>query len=395
MSAPGGPVTAGGDTRVSPLLAHALDAHGEREAQDLTHGFHNYAARFHPLLVRRLLDGVPRGATLLDPFVGSGTTLIEGVTRGLRTRGVDVNPLSVALTRLKATPWPFERRMPLLDAAKAAAQRSLDRVERRARTRTSGSEYDDASRYSPHVFRELVGLREELGAEPDPRLREPLALILSSIVLKVSRRTSATRDAPTERSIAKGLPTRLFLRRAEELVTRMADLSSHVPAGTPPPDVRLGDARALDHIDDASVDVVITSPPYLGTYDYAAHQAPNWGWLGIDAKARGHAEAKEIGTRRGATSAERAVAAWQKDTAAFVAELSRVLRPDGKIYVASGDSFIGARTVAGDDALKRAAALHGLTVVAWAAQARPSFYAPARARARSEHLLLMQLTQRR
>jgi DNA modification methylase len=389
LSAPGGPVTAGGEAKAAALLAQALDAHGEAEAQELTHGFHAYAARFHPLLVRRLLEGVPRGRTLLDPFVGSGTTLVEGVTRGLRTFGVDVNPLAIALCRLKATPWPFERRMPLADAAREVAERSLSRVAQRARTRTSGSEYDDPQRYAPHVFRELVGLREEISSVEDKALREPLALILSSIVLKVSRRTSATRASTTERAIGKGLPTRLFLRRAEELVAKMAELAAAVPAGTPAPDVRLGDARALNHIRNAQVDVVITSPPYLGTYDYAEHQAPNWGWLAIERQARAHAEAREIGARRGVTSADRAVAAWQKDTDAFVAELARVAAPDAKIYVSTGDSFIGARAVAGDHALRAAAAACGLTVVAWAAQARPSFYAPSRTRTRREHLLLL------
>jgi DNA modification methylase len=383
-------VTAGGDSAAAAVLARALDARGENEAQELTHGFHGYAARFHPLLVRHLLDGTSAGQTLLDPFVGSGTTLVEGVTRGLRTLGVDVNPLAVALSRLKATPWPLQRRMPLLDAARSAAERSSDRVTRRARSRTSGTEYDDPQRYAPHVFRELVGLREELDSEPDQTLSEPLALILSSIVVKVSRRTSATRDAPTERSIGKGLPTRLFLRRAEELVARMADLAAHVPAGTPPPDVRLGDARALKHIKSGSVDRVVTSPPYLGTYDYAAHQAPNLGWLGADTHARTHAESREIGARRSVAAPERAIAGWQADTAAFLAELARVLTPRGRIYVATGDSFIGSHTIAGDDALRRAAATCGLTVTAWAAQARPSFYAPSRARTRREHLLLLE-----
>src|SRR5262245_61037304 len=104
MSVPRGAITLSGDVRHARRLGEALGARGEEAARSLTHGFHSYPARFHPLLCRQLLDDLPAGMTVLDPFVGSGTTLIEAVLRGAHTEGVDLNPLAVELTRLKATP---------------------------------------------------------------------------------------------------------------------------------------------------------------------------------------------------------------------------------------------------------------------------------------------------
>jgi DNA modification methylase len=384
LSAPGGAITTDGDPALARRLADALDLPADADPRELTHGFHSFPARFHPLLCRRLLaDGVGPGTTLLDPFVGSGTTLVEGLLLGARTLGVDVNPLAVELSRLKASVWTPTRRTQLVETAGATAERSLERVKRRARTRASGEAYDDPRQYAPHVFRELVGLREEIDAA-DPSLQGVLRLVLSSIVIKVSRQRSDTAAERVERAIGKGHASRLFARKADELARRLGELAAAVPRGTPPPDLRLGDARHLDHIANGSIDVILTSPPYLGTYDYAAQHARRFGWLGLDA---GRFAALEIGARRRAVQPGPALAAWQADVDAFVAEMGRVLRPGGRAFVVIGDSAVGAQVVPGDAAVRRAAARARLHVVASAAEERPSFYAPARRAIRREHLL--------
>jgi DNA modification methylase len=211
-------------------------------------------------------------------------------------------------------------------------------------------------------------------------------LLLSSIVVKVSLQRADTAGDRVERAIAKGFPSRLFARKADELVRGLRELSSSVPAGTPLPDVRLADARHLSHVRDASVDVVITSPPYLGTYDYVEQHARRFGWLGLSPR---DFERREIGARRRAQSPAQAITAWQEDVDAFVAEFARALTRDGRAYVAIGDSAVGTRAIQGDQAVRRAAERASLRVLAVASQERPSFYAPARRAVRREHLLLL------
>jgi hypothetical protein len=237
----------------------------------------------------------------------------------------------------------------------------------------------------PHVFRELVGLREEIDGEAEP-VRGALLLVLSSITVKVSKQRADTSGKTVERAIGKGNPSRLFARKAEELARAMAAFAAAVPPGTPPPDVRLGDARKLSHIASGSVDVILTSPPYLGTYDYAEHHARRFGWLGVDARKFA---AMEIGARRKAQEPAKALAEWQRDVDAFVAEFARVLAPRGLCFVAIGDSAVGDRAIAGDAAIRAAADKAALTVVANAAEERPSFYRKARVSTRREHLLLI------
>ena len=376
-----------GDPRWRRLLAEALGIPDEADARELTHGFHSYPARFHPLLCRRLLaECATPGSVVLDPFCGSGTTLIEAALRGASGRGVDANPLAVDLAALKATPCPPAARAAITARAADVSARSLERVKKRARTKSTGEQYDDPSRYMPHVFRELVGLREEIEGEPEP-IRGVLLLVLSSIVVKVSRQRADTTQRSVERTIGKGMPSRLFARKAEELSRQMATFAAAVPPGTPPPDVRVGDARKLGHLRDKSVDVILTSPPYLGTYDYASQHARRFGWLGLDASAFA---ATEIGARRGTRQdAARALADWQRDVDAFVAEFARVLKPGGLAFVAIGDSAVGTRAVAGDAAIRQAAEPARLAIVANAAEERPNFYRHAGGATRREHLLLL------
>jgi DNA modification methylase len=386
LSSPAGRVVSSGDARWRRILAEALAIPADADARALTHGFHSYPARFHPLLCRRLLAETARaGTVVLDPFVGSGTTLVEAALRGAAGRGVDANPLAVDLAALKATPVPAAARKRLVERATAVAERSLERVKKRARTKTSGEEYDDPSRYMPHIFRELVGLRETIEGEAEP-IRGALLLVLSSILVKVSRQKADTSGRTVERSLGKGNPSRLFARKTEELVRGMAAFADAVPPGTPPPDVRLGDARKLTHVAQRSVDVILTSPPYLGTYDYAQQHERRFGWLGVD--AAGFAAA-EIGARKKSRDAANALADWQRDVDAFVAEFARVLKKGALAFVAIGDSAVGTRAIAGDAAIRTAAERSGLSVVANAAEERPNFYRHAGGETRREHLLLI------
>ena len=75
-----------------------------------------------------------------------------------------------------------------------------------------------------------------------------------------------------KKRIRKGLSTELFLRKAQELSERWAALNE--VAEGPPPLLFEGDARSLPRIlGSKRMDLILTSPPYGGTYDYAAHHA--------------------------------------------------------------------------------------------------------------------------
>src|SRR5919202_4753421 len=71
----------------------------------LTHDYHKYPAKFIPQLAERLIrENSKSGDLVCDPFMGSGTTLLEAILNSRRAYGSDINPLSVLISKAKTTP---------------------------------------------------------------------------------------------------------------------------------------------------------------------------------------------------------------------------------------------------------------------------------------------------
>jgi hypothetical protein len=71
--------------------------------QYLTHWIYPYKGKFHPQMIRAALNiiGLQPGETVLDPFIGSGTTALEAQLLGVNCVGLDASPLCVLQSRVK------------------------------------------------------------------------------------------------------------------------------------------------------------------------------------------------------------------------------------------------------------------------------------------------------
>jgi hypothetical protein len=85
----------------------AFDSSAAHKAAELNHGIHKYPAKFIPQIPRWAIEYLDLGAgdCLLDPFAGSGTTLVEGIIAGCVVHGYDVNPLARLISVAKCTIW--------------------------------------------------------------------------------------------------------------------------------------------------------------------------------------------------------------------------------------------------------------------------------------------------
>ena len=81
----------------------ALQTTSRKDPKYVTHGLHDYKGKFYPQLAKGLinLSGLENGSHILDPFCGSGTTLLEGYLNGHRAHGCDMNPLAAKIARAK------------------------------------------------------------------------------------------------------------------------------------------------------------------------------------------------------------------------------------------------------------------------------------------------------
>ncbi|MGB9123537.1 MAG: DNA methyltransferase, partial [Candidatus Angelobacter sp.] len=70
-----------------------------------THDYYRYPARFSPEFVRSVITSFShRGDTVIDPFMGGGTTAVEALAAGRNFIGSDLNPLATFITKVKTTP---------------------------------------------------------------------------------------------------------------------------------------------------------------------------------------------------------------------------------------------------------------------------------------------------
>jgi SAM-dependent methyltransferase len=396
----GGPIElAGRDDAERSALTYALDVTADEGTRLHVHAFHSYPARLHAVTAQRLVERLSRpGGLVVDPFCGSGTVVVEAVLAGRRAVGIDANPLAVDLTWLKARGSTEKERAALREGARIVAEHADDRRSRKAGA-THRYSREDAALFEPHVLMELDGLRAGLGKVRHEFARRALQLVLSSLLVKVSRRTGDTAKNTAPRRLSAGYTVRLFERKAEELsrlLGEFADLARRHSA--PRPQVRWGDARKMEGIERGSVDLVLTSPPYPGNYDYLAHHALRLRWLGLDAEAFADIE---LGARRhlAGLPEHAARARWSSELGDFLAAAARVLRPEGKLVLVIADTVIGRRALYADELLGELAPRAGLEVTAVGSQLRPHFHGPtARAfdrRPRREHAIVCRLKAKR
>jgi SAM-dependent methyltransferase len=399
----------GGEPALAQALVDALldAARDDVVAESLTHPTHSYPARLHPATARRLVDlvmhGTAPGAVLLDPFCGSGTTLVEARAAGLRSIGVDLNPLAALLARVKTWTAPLARRRAARDLAHRisgdvlAMGKEARRAGGAATRARSPAGFDPNARqkrlgpwFSPHVRRELEALAGAIDevAVDDRELADLFTAALSAILYKVSHRQSDTDPTWVERSIARGAAARLFVDRVELVLAGLDDMGRQ---RGPMPAVIEGDARALASLQLPPIAGIVTSPPYAGTYDYAAHHRLRFDFLGIRHRAL---DEGELGARRQFEKSSQAAAAkWKDDLAAAIGAMADVLVPGGLAALVVGDSLAGGGARFADEDV-RAVLDDRLAVVAWAWQERPALGNSERRvfadRPKREHVILLE-----
>lgn len=88
---------------VNQYLPNFEFANTSREIRYLTHCFHEYKGRFYPQLAKSLINysGTKKSEILLDPFCGSGTSLVESFLFGLNAFGTDINPVAYLIAKSK------------------------------------------------------------------------------------------------------------------------------------------------------------------------------------------------------------------------------------------------------------------------------------------------------
>jgi hypothetical protein len=143
----------------------------------------------------------------------------------------------------------------------------------------------------------------------------------------------------------------------------------------------------------STIDAVVTSPPYVATYDYLAHHALRLRWLGLDASGLAGGE---LGARRryARLDARAATAEWVRELTRSLQALSRVCRKHARVALLLADSAVEGEAIRADAVVAKIAPDAGFAPLARAAQARPHFHGPTaaafRRAPRAEHAIVLE-----
>lgn len=246
---------------------------------------HPFPARMAPEVALGAIpcSGVP--LRILDPMAGSGTVLAVAQRGGHNSVGVDLDPLAVLISKVWTT--AIDR-----DALGKSALEVLETARRLFSNLADKDAYpveaDDETRkfvefwFDINAQRQLTSLSRSIQQVDNPPIRDALWCAFSRLIITKQSGASLARDLSHSR------PHRTFRHAPRMPFTNYLDSVERVAANclatsedttVPSTDLFRGDARNLP-LPSQSVDLVVTSPPYLNAIDYLRSSKFSLVWMG-------------------------------------------------------------------------------------------------------------------
>ncbi len=314
---------------------------GSTDSGAFTHGIHPYPAKFIPELPREIIRECTKERNIvLDPFCGSGTTLLEACIAGRKSIGIDSNPVAALISRAKTTALTVCEQEQILAIANRLSKMDLTEIKAAWIPAVQNLEHW----FQKNVITELSWLKQFILDNSSGNLQVFLLCIFSSIIVKVSNQESNTRYAAIEKNLTEGAVIAAFVRKLKQEYEKIVLISAMRTVNKNIPTVILGSTESIssDTVADSSVDVVITSPPYANSYDYYLYHKWRMIWLGYDVK---QVQETEIGSRHEHSSKKAPISTFEDRMIPAMKNISRMLKPNKLAYFFVGDSIISGEFV--------------------------------------------------
>lgn len=266
--------------------------------QYLTHWIYPYKGKFHPQMIRALLNiiGLERGDTVLDPFIGSGTTAVEAQLLGINCIGIDISPLCVLQSKAKTESTDV---LPQIVEWKG----------------------EITKRIRPSLFNlEGKNISDVINSILDEKVKN-----FYQMAKLVAISDNARRGRDFSNAFLKNLE--LMIDSVDDYVQIVKKLGLHLGKM----DIKTGDSRALP-LNNESIDGIITSPPYSIALDYVTNDAHALKELGYNLP-----EIREefIGVRGKGQSR---IGLYNEDIKKSLEEMFRVLKPKKYTVIVIGNA---------------------------------------------------------
>ncbi len=349
---------------------------------------HPFPARMAPGIALDIVSQATAPLRVLDPMMGSGTVLAVARSRGHRAVGIDIDPLAVLISRVWTTAVdPVEAREKAAEVLEFARKIFVTLAARDAFPQNADDETRKFVRFwfDPHARRQLASLAASVGRVRDAVVRDALWCGFSRLIITKQSGASLAMDLSHSRphksfGSAPVNPFDKFLSAVDRVVANC--VNKRTPNRGPATSTHEGDARRIP-LGNASIDLVLTSPPYLNAIDYVRCSKFSLVWMGYSIPDLRRLRAEGVGAegRRGAIMDDREIRLvvsqmglnpmlaprdeallWRyiDDMRSALRETSRVLVPGGKAIYVVGENTIKGTFIRNSVAVSAVAQLAGL-----------------------------------
>lgn len=339
------------------------------ETNYITHGYHRYPAKFIPQIVNRLISKfTSEGNIVFDPFGGCGTTLVEAKALGRKSIAFDINPVAKLITETKVTPL----NPTLLDRYLDKFVASFDSLKDKDISLT----HSERTNYwfDLQIQGELNRLYSAINDIKNYRVRRFYLCAFSHILKNCSRWLMKSIKPQIDPDKVGPDVMTTFLSHVKNMTDRNKEFYDLLKTSgnlNTPAKMKLSDSTKKFPLKDSSVDLIITSPPYVTSYEYADLHQLTLLWLGDDPQkySRWHKYARQYQSFRekfvGSKLAEhksqqflgffahhiinqlpsnrkcaKSVTKYFADMQKSIAEMYRVLKPGKKVCVIIGNTTL-------------------------------------------------------
>ncbi len=328
------------------------------ETEYLNHSVHPYPCKFIPQIPNTLIQSLSTvGETVLDPFCGSGTTLVEALRLNRQTIGIDANPIAALISRVKTNIISTKEETTL----RSIVSDYIDKADYLKKKQNSlflvddidnGTIFDEQTLkwieqwYDNCVILELYNIRKNCMVIHNNKARDVALAALSSILVNVSKQDSDTRYVRRIKNIKPGDTFSKFAKSLDNITNQVIQFSKEI---NPNFTAQVLCANILQDPSINDVDLVVCSPPYPNAYSYHLYHRSRMLWLGMD---QNKFKDIEIGSHRKYSAKGKNAASietFKQELNHILIWLSNLLSKDRYVCFVLGDSIIGGEIFKNDE----------------------------------------------
>lgn len=262
---------------------HTVYVIRNRGLTDLTHIIHKFPGKFIPHVPRWALEKQLKrqeNCAILDPFCGSGTSIIEARLLGHDAYGIDINPLARLISKVKTTPIDSDKLLKSVDEVVTEVQTRVD-SNFRPSIETLDHWFSQQAIHDLGIIRDVIDERKD-----DQDIYDFLVVSFSAIIRRASNADNQSIKTYVSGTLKKkphpAIP--LFMETLREYAERIIQYTEIINPEGKAIITDFGDARDFAHNwiiqGYPEIDLAVTSPPYVKTVDYVYSQMAELFWIG-------------------------------------------------------------------------------------------------------------------